>query len=468
MSDNLSQFFLKTLLGILLFSGLISISIEAKEAYRYTSQEGEKRRTKEYCSIRLEFDKSAGKKLFSPGDKVVLYRAKWGNELPVDSAKISKEGVAVIYGKNRGAGEYTVKKGNRTLMELFISDENKQIKESYSIVSDEQDSNLRIIHKKGSVENALFMNLQNYIFTILTNNTNPKIISAAIDSICLEVSQRCHGSMLDIMCRISMNPNSEKPSYIRDNFPFKDQRIIYTRFAKSTIENYLQRIRLNTNDAIEFLADDLISAASESLKPYIASTIYHKFEESDIMGQEAVAIYVAKKYFEKGKLIWPAEEEEFLANAFVHMNENSLIGMKSPAIAMKDTSGYLIPLDSIGGKYKVLYFYSADCKTCMIETPKLVKFLNEYSGDPISVYAVYTDSNREHWIKYIKTNFNITNNNVKWFNVWDPSIESNFPLLYGVISTPQLYLIDTNKIIIGRRLRSDSLKELLRINNNNK
>jgi peroxiredoxin len=470
MSGNLSHIFYKALLITLLLSALSYYSSEAREnggVNNYYSNKRENKRFNRYYSIRLEFAKVNGNSLFATGDKIFLYRAKWGEEIAVDSAIISKEGIANFSGPKKGVGEYVIKKGKKVVAEFFISNAESRMNEVYSIDSDATGKELKVSHKMGSVENALFMNLQNYLFSALNYKTDPKKISVAIDSISLEIANKCKGSILDIMCRLSMNPNSGKPSYIRDNFPFKENRIIYTRFGKSVIENYLEVVRLNTNEAIEFLADDLIEAASDPLKPFIASTIFHKFEESDIMGQEAVAVYVAKRYFGEGKLKWPGEEEEFLAGAFVHMNENSLIGMKAPTITMKDTSGYSIPFDSIGGEYKILYFYSADCKTCRIETPKLAKFLKEYSGAPISVYAVFTDSSREHWIKYIKDNFKNDNRSVKWINVWDPAIESNFPLLYGVISTPQLFLIDMQGTIIGRRLRTDSLKELLKIKNNN-
>lgn len=457
MYDPLSKHIAKTFLVTILLTILLSTAFEAKG----------KPVNKNSYTIRVEFKDNSHKSYFKNNNKVLLYKALWGIDQPMDSAIISNKGISELKGKNLGTGEFTLKVGNKTIAELFVSDTNISQKESLAVTLSANGKEIHVTHKKGSVENNLFITLQNIILSVLKSGAAPQKIAQTIDSICTEISKKTSGTLLDNMCKLSLNANSEKPSYIRENYPFNDNRLIHTRFGKSIISGYLDKTRINTNEAIELIADDIIAAASDSMKPYIASEVYHKFEESDIMGQEDVSIYIAKKYFAEGGLKWPNEDDEFLANAFVHMNENSLIGMKAPAISMKDTSGNTVSIDSIGGKFKIIYFYSADCKTCKIETPRLVNFLKEYSGAPVSVYAVFTDGTKDKWIKYIAENFNCKNPSVKWYDVWDPDIESNFPLLYGVISTPQLYLINEG-IIKGRRLRSDSLKELLEIENKTK
>ena len=45
--------------------------------------------------------------------------------------------------------------------------------------------------------------------------------------------------------------------------------------------------------------------------------------------------------------------------------------------------------------------------------------------------------------------------------VWDPEAESSYHLLYGVLSTPKLFLIDRHGVIVGRNLDAGSLRQLL-------
>ena len=61
----------------------------------------------------------------------------------------------------------------------------------------------------------------------------------------------------------------------------------------------------------------------------------------------------------------------------------------------------------------------------------------------------------------------IKNPLVERIDLWDPKVESNFPLLYGVISTPQMLLTTDKGIIVGRRLTPKSLEQLLEAINEN-
>jgi len=48
-----------------------------------------------------------------------------------------------------------------------------------------------------------------------------------------------------------------------------------------------------------------------------------------------------------------------------------------------------------------------------------------------------------------------------WIFAWDPSLESDFPRLYNVIKTPQIFLLNDDKKIIGRNLNDEALSRLL-------
>jgi AhpC/TSA family. len=251
------------------------------------------------------------------------------------------------------------------------------------------------------------------------------------------------------------------------NFPLNDTRIINTRFCKIAIDNLLNKIELNSNNTIMQYIEKIISRSSEELKPYLIANLFYYFQEPKIMGQENIAIDLAKKYFNNGAIKWPYTDS-YLPKAFTYMNENSLIGMQAPELNLEDTLGRKVSLRSLDKEYTIIYFYSDDCITCKVETPKLIEFLNSYFGSQINVYAVYTGDNKNIWRNYIKKNLNIDNSYINWINVYDPTLDSNFPLLYGVVTTPKIYLINKEKYIIGRRLNTNSLRELLYIENYNK
>lgn len=244
----------------------------------------------------------------------------------------------------------------------------------------------------------------------------------------------------------------------------------------SVLTEYLTSLETQPNDTILYYINDLIERSNpnndttksiKNVQSQIAYNAYNHFYNSPIMGKEEVAIKIAQEWFLNKKLEWPNSEGLFMVNMFVEMNKNSLIGMHAPELNLTDTLGKQSSLLSLPSINTIIYFFTHDCVTCKIETPKLVNYVNEYTDGPLNVYAVYTHDNREKWIEYTEKNFSsqLYNPFVNWVNVYDPKFESGFHMLYNVISTPQMYLLDRDKRIIGRNLNTTALGELLTAQN---
>ena len=229
---------------------------------------------------------------------------------------------------------------------------------------------------------------------------------------------------------------------------------------------YLQILQYNPTDTIIARVNRMIEAGGDEVtKGYLAFTAYNFFYNSKIMGQEGVAVKIAQNWFLSNKLPWPNEEGKFLLRTFVEFNRHSLIGMDAPELELQDSSGRKISLNSLDAEYTIVYFYTDDCSSCRLQTPQLVDFVNEYQDGVLAVYAVYADSKEDAWKNYINGNLNIYNPFVTWENVYDPDYSSGFQMLYGVIKTPQMFLLDKQKRIIGRKLDVEALKELLKQKN---
>ena len=235
-----------------------------------------------------------------------------------------------------------------------------------------------------------------------------------------------------------------------------------TATAKAKVEQYLRLIQYSHTDTILAKVDNLIQAGdNEQTKSFMAYTAYNFFYNSPLMGQEGIAVKIAQKWFLSDKLPWPNEEGKFMLKAFVEFNKHSLIGMEAPQLELQDSSGRKISLNSLQAEYTILYFYTDQCSTCKEQTPQLVDFVNSYNDGVLAVYAVYADSKESAWKEYIKENLYIYNPFTYWTDVYDPDFSSGFHMLYNVMKTPQMFLIDKEKRIIGRGLDVEALKELL-------
>ena len=235
-----------------------------------------------------------------------------------------------------------------------------------------------------------------------------------------------------------------------------------TATAKAKVEQYLSLIQYSHTDTILAKVNSLIEAGDdEHTKSFMAYTAYNFFYSSPIMGQEGIAVKIAQEWFLNDRLPWPNEEGKFMLKAFVEFNRQSLIGMEAPELELQDSSGRKIPLNSLQAEYTILYFYTDKCSSCQEQTPQLVDFVNSYNDGVLAVYAVYADSNENSWKEYVKENLYIYNPFTFWTDVYDPDFSSGFHMLYNVMKTPQMFLIDKEKRIIGRGLDVDALKQIL-------
>lgn len=206
-------------------------------------------------------------------------------------------------------------------------------------------------------------------------------------------------------------------------------------------------------------SDFLISSCGDSaIRQKTAQRLYDRYMESPVMGDEAVAIHIFDLWFADKSLKMQSDAAYFAARFHAETNRSSLVGCKSPALNLRlaDGNDYrMLGSTSPDNCLKVIYFYDIDCPVCSSWTSLLQNATGNFSGN---FYAVYTGTDREGWIRYIGEKPIFKEGTV---NLWDPDRTSDFEMLYGVIRTPSIFLVDRNDIIIGRRLDPESLGQML-------
>lgn len=179
--------------------------------------------------------------------------------------------------------------------------------------------------------------------------------------------------------------------------------------------------------------DFLIESCRDSLvRQYVALKIYDHYLRSKIMGDDAVAVHVAQKWFLSGKVKMHSEDDLRNADIYATFNRSSLIGQQAPAATLKDRSGATVSVP-VKGEYTVLYFYAPDCSTCKATSAQLKKLVD--SG--------------EYAFRLVDVNVN------------NPGPDEDWQMNYGVLKTPWMFLIGPSGKILGRGLDVPSLKMLL-------
>ena len=229
-------------------------------------------------------------------------------------------------------------------------------------------------------------------------------------------------------------------------------------------EYYLAMEREGT-DVQKQECDFLIGAATDSLvRQYVALDIYDHYMNSPVMGSEAVAIHVLDNWFMTGKVKMKSEIDFINARIFADFNRQSLVGLRSPSINIRDINGNEVSLfgetEQQTNRFSILFFYDTDCAKCKFESI-LMRNLLEDKNYPVEFYAIYSDDDESAWREYVADQLDIEASEVNVTHLWDPELDSDFQRKYGVIKTPCIFLVRPDGIIMGRDLDSKGLFQML-------
>ena len=130
------------------------------------------------------------------------------------------------------------------------------------------------------------------------------------------------------------------------------------------------------------------------------------------------------------------------------------IGEKYTDISMPDTSGAMVSISDLDGKYRLIDFWASWCGPCREENPNLVEVYHQYKDKGFTVIGIAFDNNAERWKKAI------VDDKLEWLQMSDlKGWESKASEVYVISSIPSNVLIDPEGIIIDKNLRGKKLRE---------
>jgi len=134
------------------------------------------------------------------------------------------------------------------------------------------------------------------------------------------------------------------------------------------------------------------------------------------------------------------------------------IGKIAPDFSARDTSGNLVSLGSLKGKYLLLDFWASWCGPCREENPYVLKAYQKFKAKNFEILGISLDdeTTKEKWLKAIKED------QLVWKQVSDlKGWQSEVAELYHVRGIPQNFLLDPNGVIIATNLREEELLKTL-------
>lgn len=246
-------------------------------------------------------------------------------------------------------------------------------------------------------------------------------------------------------------------AHFLDSVDFSDDRLLRTPVLHGKIEQYIKKLTVQVPDSINAAADYLVSKAraNKEVFKYVVHYITNTYETSGIMGMDAVFVHMAEKYYTYDQAYWVDSTNIYKIGARAKTLKPLLIGKKAPALVLKDDKDVYRSLYDVKAKYTILLFWDPDCGHCKKVMPKVQELYHKVKSKGVEVYAVCTEVEKEKWLKYIEEN------KLDWINVADTELQNHFRAVYDITSTPQLYLLDQNKIIKAKKLDIEQLGDYL-------
>jgi peroxiredoxin len=358
---------------------------------------------------------------------------------------------------------------------------------------------------KGSAENKEMIEDMNYMLPlgVINDSLQKKIkpykkgdpdftsIAAELDKVTRDIiahrkdlirkyPSTFYTKLLKVMLDVEVPPGPRKPDgslvdtfysfhYIQqhyfDDIDFSDSGYVRSPVFQAKLLKYFDSYVYPHPDsiirAVDYIADKAM--ANAEMFQFCITELFVKFAKSEIMGQDAVYVDMADKYFLSGKAWWADPEKLGELRDRVEAVKPTLIGKLAPNFIVQDTTGRMQVFHDFipKNKYTLLVFWNSDCGHCQHEIPHLKQlYADSLRQLGVRVFAVSTEQTDSSFRAFASKNCA-----QDWVTCADMRGTSAFRREYDVIATPKVYLIAPTYRILAKNIPIDNLVDFIKFEN---
>ncbi len=256
-----------------------------------------------------------------------------------------------------------------------------------------------------------------------------------------------------------------------DDVDLMDGRLVRTPILEAKLKEYLTNWVVPDADSVisEFNWMIALGRNDPEMFRFLISYYVDNYMYPKIMGQDKVFLHVYNRYIADNnpQTDWLNENQRKIIRERAYMVMANQLGAKAWDMSLEDATGKVKTLYEVKGDYTVVAFWDVHCGKCREEVPLMDSlYTNFWKKQNVKVYAVMVnEDNIKDWRPYI------ADHGKDWIHVHEPksfkeatekSGKPGFRQLYDMRSTPTLFLLDKDKMIIAKNIGLTDLHELLK------
>lgn len=220
------------------------------------------------------------------------------------------------------------------------------------------------------------------------------------------------------------------------------------------IKDYFSWYTFNNNFSQQEGIDVIMKKAENN--PVVRNFLFNYLLEYFLnLNLDEAVKYIYEKYADGCGLQLSSQKLKEISG-IIYTNINS----KIPDIVSTDSKGEIRSLlvESAKNKYTLVYVWTSWCHACQTKTPKIVEISNPFLKKGLGVFSISLDDKKDNWLSAI-LKYKIES----WTNTSElvPIQNSNTIVKLNIRTTPKIYIIDKNGIIIAKNIYGEDLQKKL-------
>ena len=263
--------------------------------------------------------------------------------------------------------------------------------------------------------------------------------------------------------RAGMSNDAQVWHYRRDfwkDVDFNDERLLRTPVISNKLKRYMTELTQQQPDSIiasaKYITDK--SLPYPEYFKYFANwiTLNYDQKESTLMDAHAVEVFMIQNYFTNERAFWSDSVQIFGLQQQAYEKQASLLGKKGKNVIANGPDGKQYSLYDVNADYTIVYMFNPDCEHCQEQTPQLVNFYKKWKSKGVEVFTIALDTDDTKWKNYLNK-VGATN---LFTNIYDSTNRAIYPNWY-VDVTPELYVLNKDKVIIAKNLKVDQIETVI-------